>query len=61
MNASLKKAPSEEGRILLETLRMAVSQILDKKKRLGQYALIWKDGKPVAMGDDAPLEFNNRK
>jgi len=32
----------------------AVKQTLEKKKRLGQYAVIWHDGKPVITGDDAP-------
>jgi len=56
MNAMIKKKPSEEGRVLLETLQRAVSQALERKKRLGQYAVIWKDGKPTLTGEDVPLE-----
>jgi hypothetical protein len=56
MNASRKTAPSEEGRVLLETLKRAVSQTLDRKKRLGHYAVIWANGKAVAVGEDAPKE-----
>jgi len=56
MNATLKKTPSKEGQILLETLQRAVTQALDKKKRLGQYAVVWRDGRPVATGEDAPGE-----
>jgi hypothetical protein len=52
MNASLKTTPSKESRILLETLQKAVAQALEKKKRLGQYAVIWKDGRPVVTGED---------
>jgi hypothetical protein len=26
----------------------------DRKHRLGHYAVIWQDGKPVAIGEDAP-------
>ncbi|MHB8708566.1 MAG: hypothetical protein ACYC9I_06795 [Desulfuromonadales bacterium] len=56
MNAMIKKKPSEEGRVLLETLQRAVSQALERKRRLGQYAVIWKDGKPIKTGEDVPLE-----
>ncbi|MGB3295870.1 MAG: hypothetical protein WBB01_23040 [Phormidesmis sp.] len=38
----------------LDALREAVTQELDKKRRLGHYAVIWQDGKPVAIGEDAP-------
>jgi len=54
MNATLKKTPSKEGQILLDTLQKAVTETLEKKKRLGHYAVVWKDGKPVETGDDAP-------
>ena len=57
MNAYPKTVPSEEGRVLLETLKGAVAQTLDRKKRLGQYAVIWDNGKPVAVGEDAPKEL----
>ncbi len=54
MNATLKKTPSKEGQVLLETLQKAVTQTLEKKRRLGQYAVVWQDGKPVVTGEDAP-------
>lgn len=54
MNATPKKTASREGQRVLETLQSAVKQTLEKKKRLGQYAVIWHDGKPVMTGDDAP-------
>lgn len=53
MNAVRKTVPSEEGRILLETLQKVVAQTLKKKRQLGQYAVVWRDGKPVETGDDA--------
>ncbi|MEI6068457.1 MAG: hypothetical protein WCP96_14030 [Methylococcaceae bacterium] len=46
--------PSPEALAILKALQAAVSKNLDKKKRLGHYAVIWKDGGPVLMGDDAP-------
>jgi len=54
MSATRKKMPSEEGKQLLETLRKAVSKTLERKRRLGQYAVNWKDGRPIVKGEDAP-------
>lgn len=58
MKITHKDTPSEEGQRMLEALRLAVSETLEKKKRLGQYAVVWKNGKPVALGgDDAPAHL----
>ncbi len=54
MNTIRKSDPSPEGQRQLETLRRAVSKALEKKRRLGQYAVVWRDGKPVRIGEDAP-------
>jgi len=61
MNATRKTTPSNEGQVALEALQKAVKQALDKKKRLGQYAVIWQDGKPVLIGDDAPVDTDSTK
>ena len=54
MNATRKAVPSERGQKQLDTLKRAVAEALEKKKRLGQYAVLWKNGKPVMIGDDVP-------
>ena len=54
MNTRKKSAPSPEGQRQLETLRQAVVKTLEKKRRLGQYAVTWKDGRPVIAGEDVP-------
>ncbi|WP_225071880.1 hypothetical protein [Desulfuromonas sp. CSMB_57] len=54
MNTKSKTTTSPEGQRQLETLRQAVDKTLEKKRRLGQYAVTWKDGKPVVQGEDAP-------
>ena len=54
MNIHRKTAPSDEGKRLLETLQQAVDKVLEKKRRLGQYAVIWQGGKPIMTGEDAP-------
>lgn len=41
---------------MLDSLRTAVADTLERKRRLGQYAVIWQDGKPVLVGDDAPAQ-----
>jgi hypothetical protein len=46
--------PSPQAQAMLKALKEAVRKSLDKKKRLGQYAVIWQDGRPVLVGEDAP-------
>ena len=41
---------------MLECLREAVAEELDKKRRLGHYAVFWKNGRAVCEGEDAPTE-----
>jgi len=52
--------PSAKSQATLKALREAVTEALETKKKLGQYAVIWKDGKPVAQGDDAPPVQDNK-
>ena len=59
MNSTRKMAPSKKGEKQLATLKNAVAQALDRKRRLGQYAVIWKDGKPVMVGEDVPQGVDN--
>lgn len=46
--------PSSQAKVMLDTLQGAVAKSLERKKRLGQYAVIWQNGRPVQAGDDAP-------
>ena len=48
---------SIESRAILDALRSAVAKTLDRKRRLGQYAIVWSDDGPIAIGDDAPAEL----
>jgi len=45
--------PSEETSATLAALRKAVKNTLDRKRRLGQYAVVWRDGKPALLDEDA--------
>lgn len=39
---------------MLKALQTAVANNLEKKQKLGQYAVIWQNGQPVQYGSDAP-------
>ena len=36
----------------LESLQKSVTEALDRKRRLGQYAVVWKDGKVVHLFEE---------
>ena len=46
---------SAESHQLLEALRTAVAEALERKRRLGQYAVIWRDGQVVRIEPDDQL------
>jgi hypothetical protein len=48
------KTPSTKTQLMLESLRKTATQTLEKKRRLGHYAVLWQDGKVVLQGEDAP-------
>jgi hypothetical protein len=54
MTKETQPIPSPKALIALESLRVAVAKALDRKRRLGQYAVMWENGAPVLIGEDAP-------
>ena len=48
------KSIIEETQIILESLKRTANKTLERKRRLGHYAVVWRDGKPALIGDDAP-------
>lgn len=48
--------PSKDTSMMLDALQSAVSKALDKKRRLGQYAVFWENGKIVFTEGDRPVE-----
>ena len=40
---------SPEDQRALDALRSAVAEALERKRRLGQYAVIWRDGQVVTI------------
>lgn len=51
--------PSAEAQTILNALQQAVTKNIEKKRRLGQYAVTWKNGRPVQVGEDAPKVDGN--
>lgn len=45
---------SPDTQEMLNSLRTAVAETLERKRRLGQYAVFWQEGRPVFIGEDAP-------
>jgi len=43
---------SADDQQVLDALRRAVAEALERKRRLGQYAVIWRDGKVVRIEPD---------
>ena len=45
----IHQAVSSDSQQMLAALRGAVRKCLERKQRLDQYAVIWKDGKPQCL------------
>jgi hypothetical protein len=53
VEAVMANGHEHEARVL-EVLKRAVAEALERKRRLGQYAVMWRDGRVVCTGPDAP-------
>ena len=42
-------AIQEQAQKVMDSLNRSVEEALDKKRRLGQYAVVWQDGKVVRL------------
>ncbi len=47
MNTSKQVIPSEHSQEVLKALTEAVTKALGKKRKLGEYAIVWDGEKPV--------------
>jgi len=45
--------PSPQSLAMLKALQQAVTNCLDRKQKLGQYRVVWQDGRPVRIGGEA--------
>lgn len=50
---------SPEDQQILDVLRNAVAEALERKRRLGQYAVVWRDGQPVIIGEELPKSLHS--
>lgn len=39
---------------VLDVLKRAVAEALERKRKIGQYAVVWREGRVVCIGADAP-------
>jgi len=53
--------PSPDSQVILESLREAVAEALEKKRRLGQYAVVWRNGKVITIGPAPNLKDDSKK
>lgn len=52
---TIASAPiSPQTQAMLKALQDAVAKTLETKRKLGQYAVTWQNGRPVQQGPDAP-------
>lgn len=51
MNVTTTK-PSPQAQAMLKALQEAVTTSLERKQRLGQYAVVWQDGRPTRIGGE---------
>ena len=54
--STIKNQPSEQSRLILNSLKQAANNVLEKKRRLGQYAVLWENEQIVYKGEDAPRQ-----
>lgn len=50
----IKEQPSQESLIVLAALQESVTNALERKRKLGHYAVMWENNQVVYKGDDAP-------
>lgn len=57
MSALITPTPDQDTQSMLDCLRQTVTTTLERKRRLGQYVVIWQNNTPVVIGEDAPIEL----
>ncbi|MDD5578777.1 MAG: hypothetical protein PHY16_05775 [Methylobacter sp.] len=57
MSARMTPTPDQDTQAMLDCLRQIVTTTLERKRRLGQYMVIWQNNTPVVVGEDAPSEL----
>jgi hypothetical protein len=60
LETDMMQTPEYETKAL-EALTRAVAGALERKRRLGQYAVVWRDDRPVCIGPDAPPDCDQAR
>lgn len=50
----MRKMPDPKTQAILESLQKTATKTLERKRKLGHYAVVWQDGAPLMIGEDAP-------
>ncbi len=51
-----RNQPSKESQIILDALKEAVANAMERKRKLGQYMVVLENNKLVFKGEDAPRQ-----
>lgn len=54
MNTQPQPILSPDTQAMLDALQRAVTNALERKRRLGHYAVLWSGNAPLIVGEDAP-------
>lgn len=54
MNTDPSKTLAQETQAILDCLRQTAVKTLERKRRLGHYAVVWQNHAAVTIGEDAP-------
>jgi len=60
MSSRVQSETSRESQVALDALKRAVAHALEKKRRLGQYAVVWRNGEPARIEGDA-IDLDERE
>ncbi len=52
--STTRNRPSKKSQIILAALKQAVANAMERKRKLGQYAVVFENNKLVFKGEDAP-------
>jgi hypothetical protein len=60
MNIQQHPTLSPDTQVILDALQQAVANALERKRRLGYYAVPWSGSAPMIVGEDAPEQLRAR-
>jgi hypothetical protein len=52
---------SPDAQKTLQCLRQVTIDTLERKRRLGHYAVIWRNGRPMLIGEDATADYTQER